>query len=68
MTGMPEAVLARELEVPYAALCVVANWAAGRGDSSDGIRFHELEGVLEESLGRVRNVLAGLCSDEFCPS
>jgi purine nucleoside phosphorylase len=31
MTGMPEAALARELEIPYAALCVVANWAAGRG-------------------------------------
>ena len=28
MTGMPEAALARELEIPYAALCVVANWAA----------------------------------------
>ncbi|MDZ4200723.1 MAG: S-methyl-5'-thioinosine phosphorylase, partial [Gallionella sp.] len=28
MTGMPEAGLARELDLPYAALCVVANWAA----------------------------------------
>jgi alkaline phosphatase D len=35
MTGMPEAVLARELELPYAVLAVVANHAAGRGDSRE---------------------------------
>lgn len=29
MTGMPEAALARELEIPYASISVVANWAAG---------------------------------------
>ena len=34
MTGMPEAALARELELPYAAIAVVVNHAAGRGDSS----------------------------------
>lgn len=31
MTGMPEAGLARELDLPYAALCLVVNAAAGRG-------------------------------------
>ncbi len=31
MTGMPEAALARELELPYAHLCLVSNWAAGKG-------------------------------------
>jgi len=36
MTGMPEAGLARELELPYAICALVINWAAGRG-SSDGI-------------------------------
>jgi purine nucleoside phosphorylase len=45
MTGMPEAGLARELDLPYAALCVVANWAAGRADSRHGIKFEELEAV-----------------------
>lgn len=29
MTGMPEAALARELDLDYASLAVVANWAAG---------------------------------------
>lgn len=31
MTGMPEAGLARELEIPYAGVCMVVNPAAGRG-------------------------------------
>lgn len=29
MTAMPEAALARELEIQYASLCTVVNWAAG---------------------------------------
>ena len=32
MTGMPEAGLAREAELCYAAIAVVVNYAAGRGD------------------------------------
>ena len=39
MTGMPEAVLARELNIPYAAINVIANHAAGRGSSAHGIHF-----------------------------
>jgi|TARA_B100000315_G_scaffold207909_1_gene202838 purine nucleoside phosphorylase len=31
MTAMPEAALARELDLPYVALCLVVNPAAGRG-------------------------------------
>lgn len=61
MTGMPEAVLARELGVPYAALCVVANWAAGRADSAKEIRFADLEESLHLSLAKVRGVISHLC-------
>jgi 5'-methylthioinosine phosphorylase len=32
MTGMPEASLARELDLPYASICMVVNVAAGLGD------------------------------------
>jgi len=35
MTGMPEAVLARELGLDYACIALVANWAAGCGDSTE---------------------------------
>ena len=63
MTGMPEASLARELDVPYAAVCVVANWAAGRGDSEHTIDFAGIEAVLQVSLGRVRRVIEHLCAE-----
>lgn len=32
MTGMPEASLARELDIEYACCALVVNWAAGKGD------------------------------------
>ena len=57
MTGMPEAVLAREIGLPYAALIVIANYAAGRGDSQHGIHFDAINAVLEQTMGRVRKVL-----------
>ena len=60
MTGMPEAVLARELGLPYAAISVVANHAAGRGSSANGIRFESLDSVLQEAMGRVRAVIEEL--------
>ncbi|MDA0236775.1 MAG: 5'-methylthioadenosine phosphorylase, partial [Proteobacteria bacterium] len=61
MTGMPEAALARELELPYAAIGVVVNYAAGRSSSAHGIHFDDIELVLQESMVRVRAVLEGLC-------
>ena len=33
MTAMPEASLARELDMDYACLSLIVNYAAGRGDS-----------------------------------
>jgi len=57
MTGMPEAVLARELGVSYAALAVVANWAAGRETSQAGIVLAEIGKVLEQAMLQVRRVL-----------
>ena len=61
MTGMPEAALARELGIPYAAINVVANFAAGRGDSRREICFDSIDTVLREAMGRVRSVLDHLC-------
>ena len=62
MTGMPEAALARELEIPYAALCVVANWAAGKGDSTRAVSFAHIEEVLQGAMTRVRHIIEHLCS------
>ena len=60
MTAMPEAVLARELGLPYAAINLVANYAAGRADSRHGISFDAIEQVLQESMGRVHTIIAAL--------
>jgi 5'-methylthioadenosine phosphorylase len=57
---MPEAILARELGIPYAAINVIANHAAGRASSSKGIHFESLEPVLQEAMGRVRAVIEKL--------
>jgi 5'-methylthioinosine phosphorylase len=60
MTGMPEASLARELDLPYAAMAVVVNHAAGRGASARGISMRQIEEVLKETLGRVRKIIEAL--------
>ena len=62
MTGMPEAVLARELGLDYAAIAVVANYAAGRGDSARGISMTQIGEVLEEAMGRVRRIIGELAA------
>ena len=53
MTGMPEAVLARELGLHYAAICPVVNQAAGRGDSSKGINFASISENLAHTMQKV---------------
>src|SRR5437763_2912671 len=57
MTGMPESVLARELELPYVSLCVVVNHAAGRGDSAEQISMEGVALVLETAMDKVRGLL-----------
>ena len=57
MTGMPEASLARELGLPYVAICVVVNHAAGRGDSATAISMEGISQVLESGMDKVRALL-----------
>jgi 5'-methylthioadenosine phosphorylase len=63
MTGMPEAALARELGLEYAAIAVVANYAAGRGDSERAIPLDKIEAILDEAMRRVRRIIETLCND-----
>ena len=59
MTCMPEAALARELKIAYMALCPVANKAAGRGSSSDGISHQE---ITQQSKGMMDDVIQMITS------
>ncbi len=55
MTGMPEAALAREMNMNYAACAAVANWAAGRGAGL--ITMQEIEAQLKHAMRKVRTLL-----------
>ncbi len=55
MTGMPEAVLARELELCYASVSLVVNRAAGRGDGE--ITMAQIEQCLNSGITQVRKLL-----------
>jgi 5'-methylthioinosine phosphorylase len=57
MTGMPEAGLARELGLAYAALAVSVNYAAGRGDSAEQISLEQIRNALAPAMERVREIL-----------
>jgi len=57
MTGMPEAALAKEIGLSYATIGVVANHAAGRGSSQDGIHYDAVDQVLKQVMQRVRTIL-----------
>lgn len=63
MTGMPEAVLARELGLSYASLCMVVNAAAGLGDAPltlDAMRTH-----LQAAAAASARVIAALLSGDY---
>lgn len=62
MTGMPEAALAREIELGYAAIAVVVNHAAGRGASAHGVPLQEIEEVLKAAMSRVRRIIEALAA------
>jgi 5'-deoxy-5'-methylthioadenosine phosphorylase len=55
MTGMPEAVLARELEIDYACLALVVNWAAGVEDKA--ISMQEVMANVEQGMHQVKPLL-----------
>lgn len=58
MTGMPEAALARELELGYACLAVVANWAAGK--TQQVITMADIEAALQDGMAKAGRLLTAL--------
>lgn len=61
MTGMPEAALARELDINYAHCAVAVNWAAGR--SEEQITMASIEQCTKLGMVNVRSLLAALISE-----
>jgi len=58
MTGMPEASLARELNVHYASIALSANWAAGLSDSV--ITMTEIEQTVADGISQIKKILSAL--------
>lgn len=56
MTGMPEASLAKELEIPYASICLVVNSAAGK--SPEPITMDEINKVAKAGMQQVKSLIA----------
>lgn len=61
MTGMPEAALARELELDYTCLALVANFAAGCGDEAE-ISIEEIFAHLAAATAQVPLLLRAMLS------
>ncbi len=70
MTGHPEAVLARELELCYTSLALVTDLDAG-AEAGEGVSHAEVLEVFAANIGRLREVLfdvvARLPKDRDCP-
>ena len=62
MTGMPEAALARELNLEYACLALVANWAAGCGGETS-ISLPEIFAHLEAATAQIPPIVAALLAN-----
>jgi len=65
MTGMPEAVLARELGLRYASLAFVVNWGAGKGDGA--ITMTAIAGHLGFCVEQSGPILAALVAGPDAP-
>ncbi len=63
MTGMPEATLARELDLGYATLAVVVNAAAGTGASATAIDLLQAESLGRALMARVVKILQEVAFD-----
>ena len=61
MTAMPEAALARELDIAYACLALSVNWAAGL--SEELISLDEIHRVLADGMDFVAAVLKAVVRD-----
>jgi len=55
MTGMPEAALAREAELDYASIAVVANWAAGLSEQE--LSMQQIEACLQKGMLSVKALI-----------
>ena len=59
MTGMPEAALARELDIEYACCALVVNWAAGCAGTTK-IEHDEMQGIVDKGMVHIKSILKNI--------
>lgn len=64
MTGMPETSLARELDMNYATIAAVVNYAAGRGDTPLAINMESVNIAARRAMEQVRAILEHVCAED----
>lgn len=62
MTSMPEASLARELDIEYACCSLVVNWAAGKTDEI--ITMEIIENNLMEGMGKIQTLIVTVINNK----
>ncbi len=62
MTAMPEAAFARELEMKYAVLSLVVNWAAGKGEASSLVSMDEIQQRIAQGNKTAENIIQNVTS------
>ncbi len=69
MTGIPEAILARELEICYASICMVSNYAASISPTKLTIKevFDIVEGKKEDLVKLIYNAISKIAAKRECP-
>ncbi len=63
MTGMPEAALARELNIEYASLCVVVNAAAGKTEQP--LTVAAMASAMSAATSAIEKILTQFVGDSF---
>ncbi|MGZ7049157.1 MAG: S-methyl-5'-thioadenosine phosphorylase [Methanobacterium sp.] len=69
MTGIPEAILARELEICYASICMVSNYAASISSTKLTIKevFDIVEGKKDDLVKLIYETIAKIPDQRDCP-
>lgn len=69
MTGIPEVILARELEICYASICMVSNYAASISPTKLTIKevFDIVEGKKDDLVQLIYNAIAKTPQERECP-
>ena len=66
MTGMPEAALAREIELNYACLALIVNPAAGKSDEL--ITMDQIYQVLNDGIDKICDIIVGASNNFYANS